>query len=92
MFEIISPPIDANEYLAHANIESAKPRMTDGGPRKVVLPRRSGEPRFGPQPYYYEASRTGVLPSECFASWNASGLKTGIAGTGTLVAFASDPA
>jgi hypothetical protein len=68
MFEIISPSIDANEYLAHANIESAKPRMTDGGPRKIVL------------------------PSECFASWNASGRKTGIAGTGTPVAFASGPA
>jgi hypothetical protein len=29
---------------------------------KVILPRRPGEPRFGPQPYYYPASRTGVVP------------------------------
>jgi hypothetical protein len=75
MFEIINPSTVAataatngTEHLAHANIEFAKPRITDGGPRKFVLPRRSGEPRFGPQPYYYEASRTGVLPSGCFGA------------------------
>ena len=30
--------------------------------QRVVLPRRPGEPRFGPQPYFYPASRTGVVP------------------------------
>jgi hypothetical protein len=71
MFEIINPLIadsttaasNVTEHLKRSHIESAHSRMTGGGPRKIVLPRRFGEPRFGPQPYYYEASRTGVLPS-----------------------------
>lgn len=71
MFEILSPPtIEATtvangeiEHVTHSNIEVANPRLTDAGPRKIVLPRRFGQPRFGPQPYYYQASRTGVLPS-----------------------------
>jgi hypothetical protein len=69
MSEIVSPPTvnptvatKATEHLARGNFESEKPRMTDGRPHKIFLPRRS-ELRFGPQPYYYEASRTGVLPT-----------------------------
>jgi hypothetical protein len=42
-------------------INTAISQMTDG-PRKIVLPRRPGEPRFAPPQYYYPASRTGVLP------------------------------
>jgi hypothetical protein len=76
MFEIVNPltvesMTAANgetEHPAHSHIEVANPSMRDGGPRKIVLPRRSGQPRFGPQPYYYHASRTGVLPSWCSAS------------------------
>jgi hypothetical protein len=76
MFEIVSPltvdfTIATNgetEHPARSTIEVANPWITDGGPRKIVLPRRSGQPRFGPQPYYYHASRTGVLPSWCSAS------------------------
>jgi hypothetical protein len=30
---------------------------------KHELPRGSGEPRFAPRPYYYAASRSGVVPS-----------------------------
>jgi hypothetical protein len=71
MFEIVNPltvesMTTANgetEHVAPSHIEAANPSMRDGGPRKIVLPRRSGQPRFGPQPYYYHASRTGVLPS-----------------------------
>jgi hypothetical protein len=71
MFEIINPLIadsttaasNVTEHLKRSHIESAHSRMTGVGPRKIVLPRGFGEPRFGPQPYYYEASRTGVLPS-----------------------------
>jgi hypothetical protein len=37
--------------------------ITSGGPCKILLPRRSGESRFGPPQYYYPASRTGVMPS-----------------------------
>jgi hypothetical protein len=29
----------------------------------TYLPRRSGESRFAPAQYYYEASRTGAVPS-----------------------------
>jgi hypothetical protein len=29
----------------------------------TYLPRRSGESRFAPAQYYYEASRTGAIPS-----------------------------
>jgi hypothetical protein len=76
MFEIVSPltvdfTIATNgetEHPARSTIEVANPWITDGGPRKIVLPRRSGQPRFGPQPYYYDASRTGVLPTSYSAS------------------------
>jgi hypothetical protein len=76
MFEILSPltvesMTAANgeiEHATHSNIEVANSRMRDGTPSKIVLPRRSGQPRFGPQPYYYHASRTGVLPSWYSAS------------------------
>jgi hypothetical protein len=30
-------------------------------PRKIVLPRRSGEPQFAQPQYYYSASRSGVM-------------------------------
>jgi hypothetical protein len=74
MFEIANPlTMDSTtavsnitEHLKHSYIKGANSRMTNGAPRKIVLPRRFGEPRFGPQPYYYEASRTGVLPNGCF--------------------------
>jgi hypothetical protein len=67
VFEIISPPTDATEHLAHVNIESSKPRMMDGEPRKIVLPRRFGEPASDrsriitrrPAPAYCQAD---VLP------------------------------
>jgi hypothetical protein len=52
-----------DNLLLHPNKEGANQLLDDGGPRKVMLPRRIGEPRFGPQPYYYEASRSGVVPS-----------------------------
>ena len=45
----------------------AENRMADE-PRKILLPRRPGEPRFGPPQYYYPASRTGVMPC-----WGAGG-------------------
>jgi hypothetical protein len=40
----------------------AENRMADEL-RKILLPRRPGEPEFGPPQYYYAASRTGVMPS-----------------------------
>jgi hypothetical protein len=72
MFEIataptVDPTTAANAAADHLNMKKANPSMADSGPRKIVLPRRLGEPRFGPQSYYYEASRTGVLPTGCSA-------------------------
>jgi hypothetical protein len=37
-------------------------QTAETGTHKVVLPRRPGEPRFGPPQYYYRASKTGVVP------------------------------
>src|ERR1700730_11527449 len=43
----------AHEYLAEPNGFGVIRRMTAGGAGKVLLPRRSGESRFGPRQYYY---------------------------------------
>jgi hypothetical protein len=43
-------------------------KSADNGPRKVLLPRRPGEPKFTPRQYYYPASRSGVVPSGRFAA------------------------
>jgi hypothetical protein len=43
-------------------------KSADNGPRKILLPRRSGESKFAPRQYYYSASRSGVIPSERFAA------------------------
>jgi hypothetical protein len=72
MFEINNPSVFGSaefcgsDHQLHAfpMIKSTIPQMMDG-PRKIVLPRRPGEPRFAPPQYYYPASRTGVLPCWC---------------------------
>jgi len=51
------------DLMATPSPESTTPQITNGGPCKILLPRRSGESRFGPPQYYYPASRTGVMPS-----------------------------
>jgi hypothetical protein len=43
-------------------------KSADNGPRKILLPRRPGEPKFAPRQYYYPASRSGVVPSGRFAA------------------------
>jgi hypothetical protein len=72
MIDIARPPtIDCtnaanagiDDFLPQPNKEGANQQAEDGSSGKVMLPRRIGEPRFGPQSYYYEASRTGVVPS-----------------------------
>jgi hypothetical protein len=71
MFEIVIPPTSDGStagsggagHAAYANSEGSSCRTADGCPRKIMLPRRAGEPLFGPQAYYYEASRTGVVPA-----------------------------
>jgi hypothetical protein len=49
-----------NDNFIDTSVRATSSTSTSG---KVFLPSRSGEPRFGPRPYYYPASRTGVLPS-----------------------------
>jgi hypothetical protein len=41
---------------------------------RIVLPRRSGEPRFAPRQYWYPASKSGVVPSLPVAASGASQL------------------
>jgi hypothetical protein len=38
------------------------PQTAESDSGKVFLPRRPGEPRFGPRQYFYPASKTGVVP------------------------------
>jgi hypothetical protein len=72
MFEIESLSIPGNSETygnghqrpAEPMIKNAIPQTTADGRRKIVLPRRSSEPRFAPLQYYYPASRTGV-PGRC---------------------------
>ena len=55
--------VDDLDLMAKPSPESTASQITNGGPCKILLPRRSGESRFGPPQYYYPASRTGVMPS-----------------------------
>jgi hypothetical protein len=43
-------------------------KSADNDSRKILLPRRPGEPKFAPRQYYYSASRSGVVPSGRFAA------------------------
>jgi hypothetical protein len=40
--------------------------------RRIILPRRSGESRFGPRQYWYPASKSGVVPSPPLAASRVS--------------------
>ena len=68
MFEV-SNPLAVNSVPdgrgKNDNFVGASVRIAAGASArgKVFLPSRSGEPRFGPQSYYYPASKTGVMPS-----------------------------
>jgi hypothetical protein len=77
MFEIVIPPnVDGSPagnggtgIVAPVKSEDGNAQIAnDAGVRKILLPRRAGEPRFGPQPYYYEASRSGVVPGRYAAA------------------------
>jgi hypothetical protein len=53
----------AHQPIAEPGLAGIIPGMTAGGLHKIILPRRPGESRFGPQQYYYPASPSGVVPS-----------------------------
>jgi hypothetical protein len=53
----------AHEAVAEPSLAGIVPRLTADGLHKTILPRRPGEPRFGPRQYYYPASPSGVVPS-----------------------------
>jgi len=53
----------ARPFKIERKIANMMPRTAESINGKIFLPRRSGEPRFGPQQYYYPASKTGVVPS-----------------------------
>jgi hypothetical protein len=44
-------------------VSNTMPWAAETAGHKIFLPRRSGEQRFGPQQYYYAASKGGVIPS-----------------------------
>src|SRR5271167_3141892 len=67
----------AHEPVAELSLAGVIPRMTAGGLHKIILPRRPGEPRFGPRQYYYPASRTGVVPSRSSHSMPGSRVSAG---------------
>jgi hypothetical protein len=52
-----------------ANVDQLIPQFADGGNSKILLPRGSGQPSFAPQPYYYCASQSGVVPSWVVDEW-----------------------
>jgi hypothetical protein len=56
-----------HERVLAPEIASTILRNSERNSQKVVLPRRPGESRFAPQPYFYPASKTGVVPR-----WTAS--------------------
>ena len=51
-----------------ATTDARAPQMGEQADRKVFLPQHSGQSRFAPPQYYYEASKTGAVPSWAVAS------------------------
>jgi hypothetical protein len=49
-------------------IANTMPWTAESTSQKIFVPWRPSEPRFGPQQYYYAASKSGVVPS-----WAISG-------------------
>ena len=62
---------DASSHACHDTAwqtsSDVGPQSAGNGPRKILLPRRPGEPQFAPPQYYYPASRSGVMPGGRFA-------------------------
>jgi hypothetical protein len=66
MVDVRNPPAGVMPEETRDNGIKANNRrasFSEEGGHKVFLPRQSGQPRFGPQPFYYEASKSGVVPS-----------------------------
>ena len=53
---------DMENQVSANGIAGALLRDFERSGEKIILPRRPGESRFGPQPYYYPASPSGVVP------------------------------
>jgi hypothetical protein len=49
------------------SIETRAPQMGERAEQKIFLPQQSGESRFAPPQYYYEASKSGAVPSWAIA-------------------------
>jgi len=66
----MSHPLRANQldgasagHQQASAIASVMPRMSASGGERIYLPRGSAQSRFEPPCYYYDASKTGVVPS-----------------------------
>jgi hypothetical protein len=66
--DLITPA--TRDQHAAANTDAAASAETQ--PVRQELPRRAGESRFAPRPYFYGASRTGVVPSIATGATSAS--------------------
>jgi hypothetical protein len=66
MFELSVAGDGIEESYRHHAVGKQDIADTMMAPR-TFLPRRSGEPRFAPRQFFYQASKTGVVPSWRFA-------------------------
>ena len=53
----------AYENNGYQNINHVMPQLADPETQRISLPRGSALSRFAPEPYYYLASKSGVMPS-----------------------------
>ena len=59
-------PVENGENTQHYDRDDAAQvlrQMSDTAHQKTLLPRGSGQAPFAPQSYFYDASRTGAVPS-----------------------------
>jgi hypothetical protein len=61
--DVTATPALADRVLDEISLTSEPETAQAPETAKHELPRGSGEPRFAPRPYYYAASRSGVVPS-----------------------------
>ena len=54
---------EAYENKRYRNINHVMPPMAEAESQRISLPRGSALSRFAPEPYYYLASKGGVMPS-----------------------------
>ena len=59
---------NASPSVGTADVEARAPQMGEGTQQQRVFIQQSAQSRFAPPQYYYEASRSGAVPSWAIAS------------------------